>query len=285
MLPSGFVANVFANTGCPSAWATDANSVQTEACGGGGELFIGYVLDTVKNLANFKQHNSQYKYVVAHEFGHVINGATFGILHFDTTAGQKGVSQKACRCDHLASGNPTHCLTSRQDQAFAMNEAFGHFIASRSFNNEAQTDCSFAYYKSSYNGDNPGIPPPQNVNCVGAPKWMETNCSAGQDYGGTELDWMTFFYGVTRGTDALTLPYLDESFRRACTGSATTACAQHYLYFNRMPLAGFTPAPSTSLAGGYCNALIAHGEASGTCAFSGKFTRLTGDATSHGIDH
>lgn len=278
LLPAGFVARVFADTGCPDAWATDANGVQTEACAGEGRVRIGYVLDTSKNLLDPQQHNSQYKYIVAHEFGHIIGDTGFGVLHW--TPGQSGAPGDACRCDHVQSGNTTHCLTSLQEQPFAINEAFGHFIAARTFNDARELDCSFAYYKTSVEG----LPPPQNVSCTGTPRWLETNCSAQQEYGGTELDWLTFYYDVTRGTDALTLPYLAESFMRACTGSPTRRCELQYVYFNRMPATNSGKAqPVSSLADAYCAALTAHGEL--PCSLNPKFARFMADAASHGIVH
>lgn len=278
MLPPGFVARIHANTGCPDAWATDANGVQTEACAGAGRVRLGYVLDTSTNLLNPDEHNSQYKYIVAHEIGHLIGEAAFGVTYW--VPGQDGVQDEACRCDHVKSGNVTHCLTSRQAQSFAMNEAFGHFIAARTFNDPRQGDCSFAYYKTTVDG----LPPPQNVSCTGTPRWLETHCSTEQDYGGTELDWLTFFYDVTRGADALTMPFLAESFMRACTGAPTTRCALQDVYFNRLPEVNRGAAqPASSLADAYCAALTAHGEL--PCSVNPKFAKFMADAASHGIVH
>ena len=165
-----------------------------------------------------------------------------------------------------------------------MNEAFGHFIAARAFNDPNEADCSFSYYKTSIDERGVSRPPPQNTSCTGTPRWLDTQCPGDAELGGTELDWLTFYYDATRGPDALTLPLLAESFRRACSGSALGECTRQHVYFNRMPKANHgREQPAMSLADAYCATLLAHGEAA--CATSPRYVRFLSEAAAHGIDH
>ncbi len=80
----------------------------SSACAGGA-LIIG------SQLGGFP-HNSYFKYVIAHEFGHVVQRLTgAGVLregyhsYYDDE-----VATDMCRCDHVEFMNRMHCLQSRE---------------------------------------------------------------------------------------------------------------------------------------------------------------------------
>lgn len=205
-IPGNTVMKAYANTGCPGT--LDANGMPVEACGGGGsnELFVGHVLNNTTHILMPNQHNSQYKYVISHEFGHVIASGNFGTAFWydGSDKPQPNATEPLCRCDAVVEGNKKHCLQSKEYESYAINEGFAHFIAARTFNDPTQADCSFAYYKSylvpvggfPFPSEATPLPPPTKVSCTGVIKWIDNHCPAPPsvfDEQGNEWDWMTFF--------------------------------------------------------------------------------------------
>lgn len=244
------------------------------------------------------QHNSQYKYVVAHEFGHVIASGNFGTAFWydgsDNTQPNTPNSQPLCRCDAVVEGNQKHCLQSKEYESYAINEGFAHFIAARTFNDPVQADCSFAYYKSflvpgggfPFPNDPKPLPPPHKVSCTGLVQWIDNHCPAPPsvfDEQGNEWDWMTFFYDEINQpvTVAFTLQELYQSFRLACTGDNNQMCNGHNLIFNHTPVSVRGVLPNQPLTQAACAVA-----GSGSCTTSNpRYVAFVNEGRDHGVDH
>ncbi|MBK6694308.1 MAG: hypothetical protein IPG50_19185 [Myxococcales bacterium] len=174
-------------------------------------FYVGPAPDTV--------HDSFFKFVVGHEFGHNIASFRFGNLGFDydVFASEPSV---LCNCQVVGSlldggtdayiqGNRRHCLTSKEEHSAAQGEGYGHFTASRLWNDLSQSTggCTFVYYKEAINdlggGNTSTDPIPVARSCDGPVKWLDNKCG-GADGGagsGVEWDWLNFFVAVNRGLD------------------------------------------------------------------------------------
>ncbi|CAN5711766.1 hypothetical protein BH09MYX1_BH09MYX1_02390 [soil metagenome] len=217
---------VIANKVCPVGEITPTNPA-IEACGSFAEptLNLGPTPDK-------KSHTTFSKITIGHEFGHVIQGVNFGGQSRSLTATS---SNALCLCNHVTNANKTHCLQSRESIGGAQTEAFGHFFASRTWNDPASSTCVFAYYKQFLETGGATTPTPVIKSCknpVGSnPKWMITNCDSTSE--GTEYDWMLFYYAVNTAaaadkTDFATLARIHRRMcsngilGANCTGQVTT---------------------------------------------------------------
>jgi hypothetical protein len=95
------------------------------------------------------------KYVISHEVGHnmarLVNGGS------GATAPYGATQTTECSWSDVDS----HAMVSLEYQGAAANEGMAHFIAATTFNDTAESDCWFAYYKSvdwDHDGDNDGAP-------------------------------------------------------------------------------------------------------------------------------
>lgn len=176
------------------------------ACGGEDGLYLGpneYGGD----------HTNDWKYVIAHEFGHVVQALRMGFVNYEYVL----APDHLCRCDHVTSGNPVHCLQSREEIGGAQVEGWAQFYASRVWNNRDQSDCAFVYYKDV---EFLSIePPPVEVDCKYQMKWMENFCLASDQ--GTEWDWMAFLYDVNTAPASArsTIDDLGAIYVASCGGS------------------------------------------------------------------
>jgi len=207
--------------------------------------------------------DSFWKYVVSHEFGHLIQGRLTGNYSF--AYGIVGAGPK-CRCDHVTSANQIHCLQSVDGSPAAQVEGFAQFFASKSWNRDDQNDCVFKYYKEFLNnGCMPGgatcgdvtedgqafkrTTPPLPLSCNEAVRWRNRIClptgtsSASALAGmGTEYDWMEFLWAVnTRGDTGskITMGDLTSVYSTACTGNADNVnhpCAGELLSWVATPI-------------------------------------------------
>jgi hypothetical protein len=173
-------------------WADKVCNSSTTACYKNSRLYIG--------MRDNGIHNSSYKYVVAHEFGHAVqaragagvNGEGY-LSHYDDE-----VDVEECRCDHVESANQYHCLQSREGLGDAITEGWGQFYGSKVFNKPYQDDCVFAYYKEFLNDGDVELVPNWH-SCVEPATWMESKCEGQRR--GTEFDWMQFLYFVNTQSD------------------------------------------------------------------------------------
>jgi hypothetical protein len=165
-------------------------------------------------------HNTHWKYVIGHEFGHVMQAQLVGNPGRGAYSG--GVGAGRCGCSFVR--NPEdkyHCLGSNEDTGAAQSEGFGHFYAAKLLNNLAQPECRFVYYKPSYDkvGATSQDPPAMRTCDDLSVRWLDTHCG-GPTGRGTEWDWLNFYIGVHRGANATTMTKLSEIYNRACRGQA-----------------------------------------------------------------
>ena len=198
-------------------------------------LFIGPNIDGT--------HNSQYKFVVAHEFGHAIQQAAIGGLHTDyardTTLNENG----PCGCGFVS--DPTdraHCLQSRQKLGAVEAESFAHYVAANTWNGSSGA-CTFVYYKNSLEADGTTITkPPFGRSCNAQTRWLENHCAAASR--GVEWDWLNFFRGAGAGGAPIPIADVHSIFRQACGGMCSTASEPSYNALQSAALAYYGGNPS-----------------------------------------
>lgn len=149
--------------------------------------------------------DSLIKFVVAHELGHVVQGANFSFGSYSYSTGDDPFVA-ACRCDHVQSSNQLHCLQSRETFVAAAIEGFAHFYAAKVWNNPNQADCKFVYYKEFLSAGLPFVQtPPVPKNCGGPVEWRDHYCTETANRG-TEFDWLTFYWTLhTKTVDKLSM--------------------------------------------------------------------------------
>ncbi|MGH7271509.1 MAG: hypothetical protein ACREJ3_13850, partial [Polyangiaceae bacterium] len=224
----------FARDVCDGAAGTDPESLQIRAARdscfspSGDALYIGTSLavngSCPANDTCFSQ--SYWKYVVAHETGHMVQSHSVG--SFSQTYNIPNAAPSVCRCDHVEASNQVHCLQSVEGDTGAQIEGFAQFFASRVWNDPQSPTCEFVYYKEFLRPDSTPCPtgrtciagplskvlpngvqvtipagfhaevPPLGVDCRQAVKWRNRQCTVGGDFSvlGTEYDWMGFFYNM-----------------------------------------------------------------------------------------
>jgi hypothetical protein len=153
---------------------------------------------------------SRWKFVTAHEAGHMVQGRATGDTESnrykwscDVVGGCPGASDPngalydppsavpMCGCAHVDSANRDHCIQSVERVAAAHYEGFAHFFASRVYNDMTTPDeCTFNYYKeglldecldpTKYDCEPRSgkikILPPFPVPCGTAKRWRNTQC-------------------------------------------------------------------------------------------------------------
>ena len=177
--------------------------------------------------------DSWWKFVIAHELGHVIQRRGFGDIA--RNFGNATSTVDICQCNHIVTSNTLHCLQSLESSGAAQGEAFGHFFAAAAFNDPG-ADCRFNYYKEFlFESCMPGFEPiggcidvgggrlvtlpPVPVSCVQPARWRNKHCAAGlTDLANTiEFDWMGFYRNLVQGaTPVLNYKELSEVYQRAC---------------------------------------------------------------------
>ena len=123
------------------------------------------------------------KYVIAHEFGHLLADAHANAVH-----GNCDLSDSECP----AGGD--HGMSSKEYQSCAFTEGVAHFFAAATWNefeSGGESDCIFRYWSDS------------TIDCEGSltsswpEAYMETNCSSSSHTDrGVELDWLRQFWDV-----------------------------------------------------------------------------------------
>jgi hypothetical protein len=177
---------------------------------------------------------SFWKFVVAHELGHCAQFFGAGeIISPNGNLYDDHDSHPMCRCDHVAQGyGNAHCLQSREYFGAAEIEGFGHFFASRVFNNDQTWGAAtFVYYKPflPYEGapEEEYLWPPDGFTAYRPQEWLLHQCDSPTPAGvGVEWDWLTFYYKLTaRNQPNRLAPWqLDMIYRYACTGDIYAKC-------------------------------------------------------------
>ena len=210
-LPFGSIVpgdyNVNANLRC------NGDPMASTACFSQGTVFIGHNMDDT--------HNSQYKYVVAHEFGHAIQDRASGTVHLDYGRDPALDENGPCGCGFVSdSTDRAHCLQSRQKMGATESESFAHYVAANTWNGSSGA-CTFVYYKNFREDGGAISKPPFAKSCSAQTKWLENHCVAPSR--GVEWDWLNFFRGA--GVSGAIVPIADVHgiFRQACGGTCTSS--------------------------------------------------------------
>lgn len=192
------------------------------ACATGPILWLGsnardYVKgETVANTS----HNVDWKFVVAHEFGHVIfdaYNAVPKIAYGDNGAGLY------CECEHVtADEDKEHCMQSREPLGGVAAEAQAHAVAAGTWNLPSESACQFVYYKNMRIPFLAIISAPVPVTCTSQVKWLENTCLAADR--GVEWDWMNWMHNVNIAPSGSVSSIGDvaDVFVRACGGTSCT---------------------------------------------------------------
>lgn len=195
--------------------------------------------DGALNINAFLQENSwvsdaRWKFVLAHEFGHMVQSfagvtlpATYNFIGNASSTTRSDANDSAsasaipgCNCDVIEVGsNRLHCLQSIELSASAQQEAFGHLMATRVWN-KAPSDpgydgtCHFTYYKQVgatdiFPGSSPAAPslPPVSIDCSKPVQHRKLACGGvnitsggAPTEGASEVDWLLFFRALTTST-------------------------------------------------------------------------------------
>jgi hypothetical protein len=163
------------------------------------------------------------KFVIGHELGHMLQISMWGSLLGDYSA-SRNPAVSLCTCDRVVDpGARSHCLQSLEFSAAAQQEGVAHFIAADLFNDKDHNDGYFTYYKEFTVSENP-------VNTLSPPLWLSVyDSSAGWRWmdqvcptanGGTELDWLSFYYELNNKTsNSYSYADLKSVYREACGGA------------------------------------------------------------------
>jgi hypothetical protein len=187
---------------------TDADNCNDPA--GGGAYMIGY--DVCLAPGQWEDPTA-HKYIVTHEIGHSVQKKIiqYAISNDQYTAGDASSSQTRCLCTHVSTGEPSHCLGSRETIEAANKEGFAHFFATMVFNNRTEDNGMYVYPKEAYDwtGSSWTVKTPpvawkayRGANERTTDRWMEKNCNPGAEDMGVESDWLRFNYELwTTGAD------------------------------------------------------------------------------------
>jgi cysteine-rich repeat protein len=194
--------SVSADQGCPSGDSPEEGWYTAKYGGCYSLSKSGVFLGQSPFSADAMHHTSRWKYIIAHEVGHLMAN----LLVERSMAGNYYASDSLsglspmCRCDHVASANSVHCFQSLEDVGSALTEGWAQFYAARAFNNLGEGNCSFAYYKEyKYGPTYTAHPPPLYFNCQTPLQLMDTYCDVAvpnddNNDGGIEADWMYFLW-------------------------------------------------------------------------------------------
>ncbi len=171
-------------------------------------------------------YNSNWKFVIAHEFGHMANRARSGIYVNNYAPDDRGApAPDTCACTHVRpESEQSHCLQSRETTGAAVVEGFAHFFAATAFNGVSKS-CTFGYYKQIMDPANPNplapFPPPNYVSCNKPVRWMRTWCDlipTSRDLRGVEWDWLNFFRANQTGDSPTSMTDQLRIFTQSCGG-------------------------------------------------------------------
>ena len=193
-LAAGSTVLVFAGDGCNNP------TLATDSCVSGTTLFVGPATGGLPP-------QSQWKFIVAHEFGHVLQAVAAPNVGGEGYPIINGLPD-ACECRHVTVANQYHCLQSLERPGDVRREGFAQFIAARTFNEVTDPNPTFVYYKefllpacppgatcTPFNGGFSQFPPVA-VSASRPALWRNRHC-AGTPSLATEFDWLNFYWNVT----------------------------------------------------------------------------------------
>lgn len=189
---------VIDGTGC-----TDASP-----CSNGGWLEAGDASEQVIHVAP-KFDRQLYKFLVAHEVGHVAE-----LTYANREYGNDDHYYHGATDNHpnpydlvdggsCASDDVSHGATTVEWVSAAENEGFAHFVAADVYNDHTDSTGAFTYYKPEwFPTDFPleGIPSANVSEMRYATRYMDRWCTVSEQFAGVELDWMRFFWDLHTDT-------------------------------------------------------------------------------------
>lgn len=133
------------------------------------QLFIAPAINAPGCPANITAGDAHWKFVIAHEFGHVVQGAagaSIPVLYNPQIPGRPPV----CRCDHVTVANSLHCMQGTQRWNDAQEEGFAHFYSATIWNSRQSSTCTFEYYKEFLVANKPNLPAGDFTNIQSPPE-------------------------------------------------------------------------------------------------------------------
>lgn len=197
--------------------------VRMERCADSTACFSRPALKLGDN--NDGTHNVQWKFVVAHEFGHAIQSAfnalpsRSGNTTYRADVEDTPAPPSLCKCDHVVDpDDQSHCMQSREYLVGVEPEAYAHAVAASTWNALDENACTFVYYKNTLETPTDPRSPPVPVDCHQKRKWLEDTCLRAAR--GVEWDWMNWMRAVNTAPLASrsTTGDVADIFLRACGG-------------------------------------------------------------------
>lgn len=185
---------------------------------GTGVLWLG------RNADKRKSHNVDWKFVVAHEFGHAMLFKQKANPRLPETLQEvygASSTQATCRCDHIVEREDrSHCMQSKEFLGDAETEALAHMVAANTWNILDANACESVYYKNVSTGFFV-LDAPVPVSCHAKVQWLENACLEANR--GVEWDWMNWMRAVNVGSPAsrLTTADVGSLFVQACGGDCS----------------------------------------------------------------
>jgi|GEM_PF-2321909 len=205
----------------------DVGIPPTDACAG-WELKTGPYVKPDNSPGNLR-----WKFVLAHEAGHVAQrrgmGTPANAYCFTADGNVTGDCENhlpdhpnappSCSCDHVSGSNSLHCLQSYEHTTAAQVEGWAQFFAARVWN-DAGPGCIFNYYKQFREDDGSVEQPPYKVSCDSNVNWRDNHCFG--SWGGTEYDWLQFFWNLHAvGSYKYSTLDIFNAYENACGGSCS----------------------------------------------------------------
>jgi hypothetical protein len=134
------------------------------------QLYIAPPITAANNCpANINAGDSRWKFIIAHEFGHVVQNAAGAAL---TGLYNPQVPNRppVCRCDHVTVANQEHCMQGLQRWSDSQEEGFAHFYSANVWNSKVLSNgsqnasCTFEYYKEFLVTNQPNLPSGDFIN-------------------------------------------------------------------------------------------------------------------------
>lgn len=179
-------------------------------------LFLGTPITPTSST-----NNALFKFIIAHENGHLIEGQHTLMAKSSLTEGDDEIDNQACRCDHIIDDpgdNTTHCMQSREEYGAGFKEGFAHFYASMIYNSRDAAHCDFVYYKPINVGILGILEPPMRVDCDTVYEWRDDHCTPpdGGPQTAVEMDYMRFLWNVySKGPNRLSATEIMNIFQSA----------------------------------------------------------------------
>ena len=170
----------------------------------GAALFTDGIYLCPNDDARPDEHNANFKFVIAHEFGHYVE--RFG-AQIPWPRRQDVYSYKdhpsipaLCSCNGFIPGDMgLHCLQSQEVYAAGSKEGFAHFYATLMWNDPSASSPRFQYYKAFREPSNTVTPAGSKVvNVRQNPplKWSDTHCASTAAGRSTEYDFLGFYWSI-----------------------------------------------------------------------------------------